>query len=116
MQMEHTMVNKITAISGVKSASITTSVPMGGSVEENAIYAADRTYSEGAISPLRRHKWIAPGYFATMGQRILAGRDLTWPELYTRSSIALISENTARAMGGVAQSSDRETHSGEADG
>lgn len=38
--------------------------------------------SRRRLAPLRRFKWIAPGYFKTMVRRILAGRDLTWAEIY----------------------------------
>ncbi len=100
MHMEQAMLDKIAAINGVQSVSITTAVPMGGEESNDPIYAEDKTYREGTIPPLRRYKWVAPGYFATMGQRMVAGRNLTRAELFNSSSVALISENTAREMWG----------------
>jgi len=100
LRMEQAMLEKIAAINGVQSVSITTAVPMGGEESSDPLYAEDKSYREGTIPPLRRYKWIAPGYFATMGQRMLAGRDLTLTELYNSTSVALISENTAREMWG----------------
>jgi hypothetical protein len=32
----------------------------------------------------------------TMGQRMLAGRDLTWADIYNGGDVAIVSENTAR--------------------
>jgi predicted permease len=101
MRMEQAMLDKLTRVNGVVSASITTSVPMGGGDSNDPIYAEDKTYREGTIAPLRRYKWIAPGYFSAMGQRMLAGRDLTWADTYNRAAVALVSENTARDIWGA---------------
>jgi len=103
VRMERAMLDKISAINGVRSVSLTSSVTMGGYESNDPVYAEDKTYREGTIAPLRRFKWIAPGYFKTMGQRMLAGRDLTWVEIYNQRPVALVSENTAREMWGSPQ-------------
>jgi predicted permease len=76
---------------------------MGGGESNDPAYAADKTYREETIAPLRRYKWIAPGYFATMGQRMLAGRDLTWADIYNGGGVAIVSENTARDIWGASE-------------
>ena len=96
VRMEQAMLDKIAAINGVESVSITSSVTMGGYESNDPVYAEDKTYKAGAVPPVRRYKCIAPGYFATMGQRMLTGRDLTWAEIYNQRPVALVSENTAR--------------------
>jgi predicted permease len=101
MRMEQVMLDKISSIKGVVSASIISSVPMGGGESNDPVYAADKTYREGTIAPLRRFKSIAPGYFKTIGQRILAGRDLTWTDIYKGGEVAIVSENTARDIWGT---------------
>ncbi|HEX6545928.1 MAG TPA: ABC transporter permease [Bryobacteraceae bacterium] len=103
VRMEQAMLDKIAAINGVKSVSITSSVTMGGYESNDPVYAEDKTYREGTLPPLRRFKWIAPGYLKTMGQRLLAGRDLTWAEIYNQQPVALVSENTAREEWGSPQ-------------
>lgn len=103
VRMEQAMLDKISAVSGVRSVSITSSVTMGGYESNDPVYAEDKTYREGTLAPLRRFKWIAPGYFKTMGRRMLAGRDLTWAEIYNQRPVALVSENTAREMWGSPQ-------------
>jgi predicted permease len=103
VRMEQAMLDKISAISGVKSVSLTSSVTMGGYESNDPVYAEDKTYREGTIPPLRRFKWIAPGYFKTMGQRMVAGRDLTWAEVYRQQPVAVVSENTAREEWGSPQ-------------
>jgi predicted permease len=55
-------------------------------------------YSEGQLPPLRRFKFVAPGYFQTLGAGLVAGRDLTWTDLEQRRDFAVVSENFAREM------------------
>lgn len=100
MRMEQAMLDKVSGVNGVVSASIISSVPMDGGDSQDPVYAADKTYREGTIAPLRRFKSIAPGYFATIGQRMLAGRDLTWTDIYNGGRVAIVSENTARDVWG----------------
>ncbi len=101
MRMEQAMLDKVSGVNGVVSASIASSVPMGGEESNDPVYAADKSYREGTMAPLRRYKSIASGYFATMGQRMLAGRDLTWTDIYNGGSVAIVSENTARDIWGA---------------
>jgi predicted permease len=41
---------------------------------------------------------ISPGYFDTMGIRLLAGRDLSWQDTITTTRVAVVSESLARAL------------------
>ena len=50
----------------------------------------------GEVTPLRLFKNVSPGYFRTTGTRIIAGRELTWTEVYGQRPVAIISENLAR--------------------
>ncbi len=103
MRLEQAMLDKVTAVNGVVSASIISSVPMDGGEHNDPVYAADKAYRKGTIPPLRRYKSIAPGYFAAMGQRMLAGRDLTWADTFNGGRVAIVSENTARDLWGTPQ-------------
>src|SRR6185312_11862478 len=58
VRMERAMLDKISAINGVRSVSITSSVTMGGYESNDPVYAEDKTYREGTLAPLRRFKWI----------------------------------------------------------
>jgi predicted permease len=50
--------------------------------------------------PTRHVKPIAPGYFETMGNPVVAGRTLTWTDIHHAAPVALISENLAREYWG----------------
>ena len=100
IRMQEAILRKIEAIPGVSSAGIGHGVPMDGDNSFNPVYARDRTYAEGQLAPLRDFRFIAPGYFATLGTPLVAGRDVTWTEIYDKRPVALISENMAREYWG----------------
>jgi predicted permease len=73
-------------------------VPTDGNNSTDVLYAEDRVYAEGQVPPLRRFKFVTPGFFQTMGTPLIAGRDLTWTEVEQRRNVALVSENFAREL------------------
>jgi predicted permease len=96
VRMDQELLNKLAAIPGVSSVSFSTSIPMDGNSSNDVLFAEDRTYAEGELPPVRRFKFISPGFFATLGTPLVAGRDLTWTDTYQRLPVAIISENFAR--------------------
>lgn len=104
IHIEQAMLDRVAAVNGVVSASIISSAPMDRGDSTDPVYAADKTYREASIAPLRRFKSIAPGYFATVGQRMLVGRDLTWADIQSGGRVAIVSENTAREIWGTPKS------------
>lgn len=103
IHMEQDMMSKLAALPGVEQVSLSSSVPMAGNNSNDLIFAQDRTYREGEIPPIRRFKFISPGLFKTMGTPIVAGRDFTWEDNYSKLPVAIISENFAREYWGSAQ-------------
>jgi putative ABC transport system permease protein len=98
VRMEQEILNRIQAIPGVSSVGISSYVPMTGAGWQDPIYASDRVYPGNRMPPLRRFKFASPGLFATMGNRLIAGRDFTWTDLYEKRPVALVSENLAREL------------------
>ncbi len=98
VRMQQEILRKISAIPGVSSAAFANSVPTDGNNSTDVLYAEDRTYDEGKLPPLRRFKFVAPGFFQTMGTRLIAGRDLTWTDIYDQRLVVMISENMAREL------------------
>jgi predicted permease len=103
IHMEQAMMGKVAALPGVESVSLTSAVPMSGSDSNDLIFAADRTYGEGEIPPIRRFIYVSPGLFKTMGTPIVAGRGFTWEDNYDKLPVAIVSENFAREYWGSAQ-------------
>jgi predicted permease len=104
LRAEQAIEDAIAAIPGVQSVAMSTAIPFSGEHTFNPVYAADRTYKEGEMAPLRRFVWVGPGYFANMGTRLAAGRELTWDEEFEKRKVALVSENFAREYWGSAES------------
>src|SRR5437763_10291783 len=98
VRMYQEILRRVAAIPGVSSAAFASSVPADGNDSTDLLYAEDRAYAQAQLPPLRRFKFIAPGFFQTMGTRLIAGRDLTWTDLYDQRPVTLVSENLAREL------------------
>jgi putative ABC transport system permease protein len=92
------IMRKVEAVPGVTSIGLANSIPLDGNGSFDPVFAEDKTYRPGELAPLRRFKWISPGFLKTMGTPLVAGRDLTWTDIYNMNPVALISEGTAREM------------------
>jgi putative ABC transport system permease protein len=88
----------IAAIGGVSSVGVSNSVTMDGVSSNDPVFVEDFPGPEGQIPTLRRFKWVAEGYVETMGNTLIAGRAITWRDVYAATPIVMISENLARAF------------------
>jgi hypothetical protein len=86
------------SLPGVVSTAFANSVATDQNNSTDLLYAEDHTYREGQLPPLRRFKFVAPGFFETMGVRLVAGRDYTRTDIHERRPVTLISENLAREL------------------
>jgi predicted permease len=96
VHMDEEILHRLAAIPGVSSVSFSTAVPMDGRNSNDVLFAQDHVYGEGELPPVRRFKFISPGFFATLGTKVLAGRDFTWTDTYQKRPVAIISEKFAR--------------------
>ena len=92
------IMHKVEAVPGVVSVGVSTAVPLDGNGSFDPIFAEDHTYRPGELPPIRRFRWISPGFLKTMGTPLVAGRDLTWTDIYNMNPVALVSENLAREL------------------
>jgi predicted permease len=101
-RLQHDILDRVAALPGVRAAAFTSAVPMEGPVRvwQQTIFVAGQTYAPGTIPPLRRAKSVSPGYFGAIGTSIVAGRDITWTDVYGRARVAVVSENFAREVWG----------------
>ncbi len=98
-RLQQALVDKMAAVAGVDSATFASSAPLTGT-SFDPIFAEGHTYGEGEIPPIRRFRWVAPGYFDTVGTSIVAGRDVTWADLYQRRPVVIVAEGLARTLWG----------------
>ncbi|MGH9593620.1 MAG: FtsX-like permease family protein, partial [Bryobacteraceae bacterium] len=100
VRMDQDIQGKIAAVPGVTSVAIGNSVPIEGYTENDPVFREDQPNTGDRLPPLRRYRYIAPGYFHTMGTPLLAGRDLGWTDTYEKRPVVLISGNLAREWWG----------------
>ena len=101
-RMQHEILDKIAALPGVTAAAFASAVPMEGPLRvwTQTIYVDGQSYAPGTMPPMRRMKTVSPGYFDAIGTRMIAGRDITWNDIYGRAKVAIVSENFAREVWG----------------
>ena len=87
---------RLAQVPGVASVGLSSSITMDGEDNGNPIEVEGAPVPEGEMTPLRRFKSFAPGYFETMGNRLVAGRSITWSEIHERRPVIVISETLAR--------------------
>jgi putative ABC transport system permease protein len=87
---------RLQQVPGVVSAGLSSSVTMDGNVASTPIFVEDFPDVGRQLPPVRRHKRVAPGYFETMGNQVLAGRAISWADIHTGGHVVVVSENFAR--------------------
>jgi putative ABC transport system permease protein len=103
-RMQNDLQDRLSSIPGVTSAAFGSAMPMEGFgsnlgvVNFGAIRTDDRTDPESDTPPVRLFKYASPGFFHTAGTRVLAGREITWTDVYGLRPVVLISENLAREL------------------
>jgi predicted permease len=90
------ILRKIEEIPGVSSVGLSSSITMDGDNSNDPIFIEEFPVPGDQLPPIRRFKWISPGYFETMGSPIVAGRSITWDDVRLRAPIVIVTENFAR--------------------
>jgi predicted permease len=96
------LVERLASLPGVSSVGLIDMLPLSGSDSNDPIFASDRTYAPDTIPPLRQFVRAAPGTFAVLGTRVVAGREFDWTDIHAKRDVVLISENFAREYWGSA--------------
>ncbi len=101
-RLQQEIVEKLAALPAVRAAGFASAVPMETGRASTTPLAIDgRTYTSG-MGPLRNQQFVAPGYFGALGTRLIAGRDITWADIYGHASVCIVTENLAREIWGSA--------------
>jgi putative ABC transport system permease protein len=82
---------------GIQSAALIAGFPLSGALSRAPFARADRAVppNERPLAPTRS---VTPGYFATMGISILAGRDFTHTDDEEAPMVVILSQSTARRL------------------
>jgi predicted permease len=98
-RMQNNIVDKLAAIPGVTSVGFADAMPMEG-IQSNWDGIQIEGKKQDEDTPMRLFRYVAPGFFHTIGTRIVVGRELNWTDVYGRRPVAIISENLARETWG----------------
>jgi putative ABC transport system permease protein len=96
LQTQREIAGRLARLPGVSSVGITSAVTMDGNDSNDPIFLEEFPMPAGQMPPLRRYKWVGPGYVETMGNHMVAGRALTWEDSTEMRHVAMISERLAR--------------------
>jgi predicted permease len=99
-RLQNSMADKLAGIAGVNSVGFAGAVPMENNDPNWDLIAVEGKNYEGGEPPLRLFNYVSPGYFGTVGTRLVAGRDFTWDDLYGLRPMVIVSENFARESWG----------------
>jgi len=94
------MLDRIAALPGVAAAGFVSALPIesAGTLNSDGFAVEGRTPAPGDAPPLALYKFVSPGYFETMGTRIIAGRGITWSDIETGGRVVVISADFARVL------------------
>jgi len=99
---QHQIADSLAAIPGVSSAAFAAAIPMDNDDPNwDEITVEGKKYEHGE-GPLQLFNYVSPGYFHTMGTRLVAGRDFTWDDQNNLSPMVIVSESFARENWGSA--------------
>ncbi|REJ80669.1 MAG: multidrug ABC transporter substrate-binding protein [Acidobacteria bacterium] len=98
-----TIQEELAGLPGVASVGATTSLTMDDTNSNDALMVEDFPVEPGSMPPVRRYKFVFPGYHETMGNTLRAGRTLTWDDLEQRLLVAVVTEDFAVEHWGSAQ-------------
>ena len=92
------LVERLRAIPGVEAASAVLLRPLWSTVGNDNAYTLEGQRVEDAITnPVSNLESAMPGYFATMGIRLIAGRDFTEQDDDKAPGVVIVSERFARS-------------------
>jgi predicted permease len=103
VRMQQAIVEKVAQVAGVTAVGFASGLPMTGRGWQDPLYAEGKAYTDQRLPPLRHYRFVSPGFFATMGNRLVSGRDFTWADVYGKRPIAMVSANTATELWGSPQ-------------
>jgi predicted permease len=84
------------ALPGVVDVGAAQWPPLGRGGDANVFWLEGEDLDFTHIPPVRRTKAVSPGYFKSLGTRLLAGRSFSWDDIQSRRPVVVISENLAK--------------------
>jgi predicted permease len=104
IRMQHAIADRLATVPGVQSAAFTSAndgLPLDGDSRSSRVFVEGKIVGDTLPRP-KEVQFASPRFFETMMTPLVAGREFEWSDVYQRRSVALVSENFARAEWGSA--------------
>lgn len=95
-QLYQDVLSRLRALPDVRSAGLSSVVPMGGAPDGTVIRIPEHPTPAGAEAPYANYSFISPGYFSAIGTPLVAGRDVTDADILTSMPVTIINVAMAR--------------------
>ena len=95
-RLHEEVARQLEALPGVVAVGQSSSITMDGDASMDPVVVEEFPPAAGGMPPIRRMKWASPRYFETMGNRIVAGRGMTWNDNYSLALVAVVNEAFVR--------------------
>jgi len=92
---EKRVLETVRAIPGVRSAALSADLPMGGGVGRT-VFPEGQEPATGAVGQFTTANQVSPGYFDTLGMKLVRGRDVTEMDRAGAPLVVLINEAMAK--------------------
>ena len=89
---------RIERIPGVTSAAFSDTIPLYMDQSDVQVYSGDITDLRPANAKRTYYYVVSPGFFRTVGTRLIAGRDFTWNDKVNTPPAAIVNETFARRI------------------
>jgi predicted permease len=97
-QFYRQVVERVESLPGVKSAALTTSIPLSLNYSTNNIYVEGQPVERGTNVPMAMVCSIGPRYFETIGTPLLHGREFTNQDRQDTEKVAIVNETFVRRL------------------
>jgi predicted permease len=89
-------VERVRALPGVKAAAIVSAFPFSGGAERDGVVVEGHEPAAGEDAPVMAMRIAGPGYFETMGIKLLRGRDFAAADHAEAMPVVIVDEMLAR--------------------
>ncbi len=90
------LLDRIAAEPGVRSVALSSTVPLGTSFAQTNLMAEGKEPAPGQPVPVLNFNVVSPGFFNTLGIRLLRGREFTPQDIASGAHVAVVSESLAK--------------------
>jgi predicted permease len=91
-QFYHQLIDRLEAVPGVRSASVSTGMPVNGTSFGMPFYIAGKPVKDPGQRPGAGFNMVTPGYFKTFGIRISRGREFTEQDRTGSVPVAIVND------------------------